>query len=76
LPTLDVKTITYTHNNSAGDPYTISADRRQLIFNNKVKITPDQNMLVNVSILFTNNLVINDTRMIRLVKNPMILTLN
>jgi len=56
-----------------GNPFTVSTDRLIVTYFNETRIRNDSDMWLNVSVQFSNNQILNETRIVRYLSRPVIL---
>ncbi|CDW89768.1 UNKNOWN [Stylonychia lemnae] len=75
---LTVKQILWANSTtgSLGNPFTLSTDKMIVTYSNETRVRNNSDMWLNLSVQFSNNQFVNDTRIVRFLSQPVVLSVN
>lgn len=70
---ITVKNVVWGHNNTRGIPYTIAKNKQSVTLNKEAVVNADTDIRIDTSVVLSNGHVFNDTRVVRFLKQSVIL---
>ncbi|TNV87994.1 hypothetical protein FGO68_gene11348 [Halteria grandinella] len=70
---ITIKSVTWKHNNTLGDPYTIASNKQSVTFNKEGMLKADSIVRINSSVVLSNGKMYNETRVIQFVRQSVLL---